>query len=93
MIIAYQHIQDVYFPKLGQSCPLKASFPDFLPLDSLVPWVFSPTGTCSRLDWQFLGLEMPIWIAIIFTCGLLCSFFMLVSEFVKVKNDNIILYK
>lgn len=94
IIIAITHIQDVYFPKLGQTCQLKANFPSFLPLDEIAEWIFSPTGACIKLDWSLLGLGMPEWILITFSCGAVAALVMLIAEFiVSKKNDYIKLYR
>ena len=47
------------------SCDVNAKFPAWLKLDQWLPMVFQPTGFCGDIQWQFLGLSMPIWMAII----------------------------
>jgi disulfide bond formation protein DsbB len=47
------------------SCDVKAKFPIWLKLDQWLPEVFQPTGFCGEIQWQFLGLSMPLWMVII----------------------------
>jgi len=47
------------------SCDVNAKFPAWLKLDRWLPALFQPTGFCGEIQWQFLGLSMPQWMAII----------------------------
>ncbi|MEW7988856.1 MAG: disulfide bond formation protein DsbB [gamma proteobacterium symbiont of Ctena orbiculata] len=47
------------------SCDVNAKFPAWLKLDHWLPAVFQPTGFCGDIQWQFLGLSMPLWLALI----------------------------
>ena len=37
---------------------------DVLPLHEVLAKVLAGSGECARLDWQFLGLNMPTWVLI-----------------------------
>jgi disulfide bond formation protein DsbB len=50
-------------PSLG--CDVNAKFPAWLKLDQWLPAMFQPTGYCGDIQWQFLGLSMPMWMIII----------------------------
>ncbi|MEW8525963.1 MAG: disulfide bond formation protein DsbB, partial [Candidatus Thiodiazotropha endolucinida] len=43
------------------SCDVNAKFPVWFKLDRWLPAVFQPTGFCGDIQWQFLGLSMPLW--------------------------------
>jgi disulfide bond formation protein DsbB len=34
-----------------------------MPLAQALPRIFSGTGSCSKVDWAFLGLSIPEWAA------------------------------
>lgn len=93
--VAYHHLKDYYSDDLfGASCSLKANFPDFLPLDTYFPWMFTAQDGCHPLDWAFLGLSMPQWIFASFACGAFVAFLFLFAQFFKHKRrDYIDLYK
>lgn len=88
LIVGFDHMTSVYQTGLGGTCQLKAHFPSFLPLDQWVPWMFSPTASCSQLDWSLLGFSMPEWIVFTFSCGVFVSVCFLLSEFVKRKRRD-----
>lgn len=88
VFVAFDHLTSVYQTGLGASCKLKANFPDFLPLDEWLPWMFSPTASCEPLDWSLLGLTMPEWILISFVCGTVVSLCFIMSEFAKSRRRD-----
>ncbi|MES9971273.1 MAG: disulfide bond formation protein DsbB [Candidatus Thiodiazotropha sp.] len=47
------------------SCDVNAKFPAWLKLDQWLPMVFQPTGFCGDIQWQFLGMSMPLWMVVI----------------------------
>lgn len=74
----------------GQSCPLVADFPDWLKLDEWLPVMFSPTGgSCGPLPWELLGLSMPLWLMVIFSCGIVAAVLLLISQFAKTRDESI----
>lgn len=81
VFVAFDHLTSVYQTGLGASCKLRANFPDFLPLDQWMPWMFSPTASCEPLNWSLFGLSMPEWIFISFVCGVIVALCFMASEF------------
>lgn len=92
LVTAFDHMAEYTATGFGASCALKADFPDFLPLDTLLPWMFKPTASCGPLDWSLLGLNMPEWIFISFACGAVVSLFFLLAEFFKKKRRDYMRY-
>lgn len=41
---------------------------DTLPFTEVLSKVFTGSGECAQIDWQFLGLSMPGWTLIAFVC-------------------------
>jgi disulfide bond formation protein DsbB len=52
------------------SCDVNAKFPAWLKLDQWIPVMFQPTGFCGDIQWQFLGMSMPLWMVIIMSLNL-----------------------
>ncbi len=81
LYVVYDHLRSAY--GWGETCLLRAKFPEWLPLEDLMPFMFHPTGDCANLDWSLLGLSMPEWIAISFGCAALAGLCCLLAEFVS----------
>lgn len=66
---AYYHswIQAAINP-LFAPCQPHPDFPQWAPLHRWLPQVFDAGGLCGEIDWQWLGLSMPQWLFVIFTC-------------------------
>lgn len=91
VMVAITHIRDVEQSAasiFGSVCQLKADFPDFLPLDEWLPWMFRPTGGCVPLDWSLLGFGMPQWVLFSFACGLAVSICFFLTEFCRRKHRD-----
>ena len=90
LLVTWEHYRAYTSTSLfGNNCKLGAQFPDFLPLDTIAPWMFKPLGLCSdKLDWELLGQSMPFWILIAFASATVIAFLMLISFFVKKKTGN-----
>jgi disulfide bond formation protein DsbB len=60
--VAIRHSYLQHFPPKFESC---GSDLDFLlgnfPLTQALPKIFAGTGSCSKVDWRFLGLSIPEW--------------------------------
>ncbi len=60
--VAIRHSYLQHFPPKFESC---GSDLDFLlgnfPLTQALPKIFAGTGSCSKVDWKFLGLSIPEW--------------------------------
>ena len=66
--VAARHSYLQHFPPKVETC---GSDLDFLlnnfPLTQSLPKIFAGTGSCSRVDWKFLGLSIPEWTLVWFT--------------------------
>ena len=60
--VAIRHSYLQHFPPKVETC---GSDLDFLlgnfPLTQALPKIFAGTGSCSKVDWKFLGLTIPEW--------------------------------
>lgn len=63
------------------SCEFFANFPAWFKLDEWLPALFNPTGYCSDILWQFLGLTMPQWMLVVYAGYLLLLLAALIGEF------------
>lgn len=94
VVIAFEHVMSEYQTGFGAVCKISANFPDFMPLDQWLPWMFQPTASCAPLNWSLLGMSMPTWIFISFICGVVVSLCFIATEFVRPRRkDNISLYR
>jgi disulfide bond formation protein DsbB len=62
------------------SCDVNAKFPSWFKLDQWIPAMFQPTGFCGDIQWQFLGLSMPLWLVIVMVLNLVALGVVLVIE-------------
>jgi disulfide bond formation protein DsbB len=62
------------------SCNVNANFPSWLKLDQWLPVLFQPSGFCGDIQWQLLGLSMPLWLAVIMVLQLIALIAALVIE-------------
>ena len=88
LAVSFEHYESTLNQGFGAKCRLIANFPSFLKLDELLPFMFKPLDTCSPLNWSLLGLSMPQWLVIIFACGVLVSFFFLISQFARLRRTS-----
>jgi disulfide bond formation protein DsbB len=63
------------------NCEFFANFPAWFKLDEWLPSMFSPTGYCSDIQWQFLGFSMPQWMLVVYAGYLLLLLVAVVGEF------------
>jgi disulfide bond formation protein DsbB len=70
------------------NCEFFANFPDWFKLDEWLPAIFSPTGYCSDVQWQFLGFTMPQWMLVVYTGYLLLLIIALIGEFAYRRSPN-----
>lgn len=60
--IAIRHSYLQHFPPQVESCGTDLEFLlDAFPLTQALPKIFAGTGSCSKVDWRFLGLSIPEW--------------------------------
>ncbi|MDV2856957.1 MULTISPECIES: disulfide bond formation protein DsbB [Oceanimonas] len=65
-LLAKEHVDYQLNPSPFHQCSTVAEFPVWFQLDAWWPAVFYPSGDCSSIDWQWLGLTMPQWLMGIF---------------------------
>lgn len=63
------------------TCDTFPRFPDWMPLHEWFPRMFSATGLCGDIDWQFLGMSMPEWMRVIFAAYFVVALVLLVLHF------------
>ena len=59
--VRMQHLPADEVPSCGAGLDFML---DTLPLTDVLKMVFSGSGECAEIDWQFLGLSMPAWVLI-----------------------------
>jgi len=60
--ISLRHSYLQHFPPKVESCGADLEFiMNTLPLAQALPRIFAGTGSCSKVDWRFLGLSIPEW--------------------------------
>lgn len=57
-------------PSPFSTCSFLPEFPTWMPLHEWFPAVMLPTGMCTDVPWEFLGITMAQWMVVIF-CGFL----------------------
>ncbi|GAB7198974.1 hypothetical protein OS31_09260 [Dickeya oryzae] len=65
------------------------SFPSWLPLDKWLPAIFTATGDCAERQWNFLNLEMPQWMIVIFAAYLLVAVLVLIAQPFRPKRRDL----
>jgi len=48
------------------SCDIVPNFPSWAPLHQWLPALFKATGSCGKINWQFLNHSMPEWMMVVF---------------------------
>ena len=60
--VSIRHSYLQHFPPTTESCGADLEFLlNALPLSQALPKIFSGTGSCSKVDWKFIGLSIPEW--------------------------------
>jgi len=60
--VSIRHSYLQHFPPKIESCGADLDFLlNTLPLAQALPRIFQGTGSCSKVDWTFLGLSIPEW--------------------------------
>lgn len=91
LLISYTHMDLQMNPAPWKSCPIIPDFPQTLPLHEWFPFMFKPTGLCSEISWQWLGLTMVQWLVVTFLIYTLILIIVLISQVKKsvVRNRDI----
>jgi disulfide bond formation protein DsbB len=65
--ISLRHSYLQHFPPKVEACGADLEFIlNTMPLSSAFPKIFAGTGSCSKVDWKFLGLSIPEWAGVWF---------------------------
>ena len=65
--ISARHSYLQHFPPKIESCGADLEFLlNTMPWSQAFPRIFSGTGSCSKVDWSFLGLSIPEWAGVWF---------------------------
>ncbi len=83
--LSLKHVSYQLDPSPFNTCSLFAEFPNWMPLDKWIPWMFNPTGDCSERQWAFLGWEMPQWLVLIFGCYLAVAIIIMLGNLGKAR--------
>lgn len=86
--LAIKHTDYQLHPAPWNQCSPFVEFPQTLPLDVWFPAIFAPSGDCSKISWQFLGLSMPQWLIAIFAAYLLVLLLVTLSQFKRSRSHN-----
>ncbi len=63
MGVSIRHSYVQHFPPKVESCGSDLDFlVSNLPLVQALPKIFAGSGSCSMVDWRFLGLSIPEWV-------------------------------
>lgn len=54
-------------PSVFSTCSFLPNFPAWMPLHEWFPWFMLPTGMCTDIPWQFMGVTMAEWMVVIFS--------------------------
>ncbi len=69
------------------SCDVNAKFPAWLKLDQWLPSVFQPKGFCGDIQWQFVGMSIPQWLAVFMAAQLLVLLIVIVVEIRSLRKS------
>lgn len=79
---AWRGLQVAWLQQAGTTwlmCPFKPQFPEWLPLDHWLPWLFQATGECHLAISTRLYLTLPQWLLLIFTLYLLLGLGLIIT--------------
>lgn len=93
LLLALQHTEYQLNPKPWEQCPLMVEFPETLPLNKWLPQIFESYGSCSELQWSFLGFAMPQWLIVIFAAYVLVLGLVLLSQLKRIRPRQRSLFK
>ena len=79
LVLALEHT-GIQLGRADLNCEFFANFPEWFKLDVWIPAVFNPTGYCSDIQWQFIGLSMPQWMIVVYAGYLVLLLFALLGE-------------
>ncbi|PJG85782.1 disulfide bond formation protein DsbB [Conservatibacter flavescens] len=88
VLLALTHVDYQMNPAPWKQCSIFAEFPETLPLDKWLPVLFQPTGSCSEISWEFLGITMAQWLVVIFAFYSLLLLLVLISQVHKSRTQR-----
>lgn len=88
LLIAINHMDLQMNPAPWKTCPIIPDFPQTLPLHEWLPFMFKPSGLCSEISWQWLGLTMVQWLVVAFSVYTLVLILVLISQVKKSKETR-----
>ena len=84
--ISLRHSYLQHFPPKVETCGADLSFLlNANPLGQALPKIFAGTGSCSKVDWQFLGLSIPEWAGVWYVVFAIAALW---AGFRKPKNQG-----
>jgi disulfide bond formation protein DsbB len=87
LLLALQHSGIQQRPTTS-SCDFFANFPAWARLDEWFPALFSPTGLCDEIQWQFLGYSMPQVMVAIYAAYLLVLAAVAAAQFATAESQR-----
>lgn len=88
LLLATKHVDYQFNPAPWNQCEFLVNFPPTLPLNKWFPQVFEATGSCSNIDWLFLGCSMPQWLIFIFSVYIFIFVIVLISQFKRTASNR-----
>lgn len=88
LFIALKHVDYQMNPAPWKQCSVFADFPETLPLDQWLPFMFKPTGSCNEITWTFLGVSMAQWIVVIFAFYIALLVLVLISQLKRTHKQR-----
>ena len=83
--ISARHSYLQHFPPKMESCGTDLEFLlSNLPFTQAFPKIFAGTGSCSKVDWRFVGLSIPEWAGVWFAAFAVLAFWL---AFVRPKKQ------
>ncbi|AAU37036.1 MULTISPECIES: disulfide bond formation protein DsbB [Basfia] len=79
-LLALKHVDYQLNPAPWNQCAYLPEFPQTLPLDQWFPYLFKPIGSCSDIQWSFLGFSMAQWILVMFAFYSILLAIILISQ-------------
>ncbi|MGS0674637.1 disulfide bond formation protein DsbB [Shewanella sp. 125m-1] len=70
-------------PSPFATCSYLPEFPTWLPLHEWLPAIFLPTGMCTDIPWEFMGVTMGQWMIVAFSCYLLALLIFIIPSLKK----------
>lgn len=74
-------------PSPFATCAFLPDFPEQLPLHDWLPSVFMPTGMCTDIPWEFMGVTMASWMIVAFT-GYIVTLALFIYPMLRIKSKE-----